>query len=83
MKEMLGVIFIAVTVIVGMTFMLNILTYSDALITAGSGGFETVLYGLIPLLVYLSIIGLSGLGVAKGIGKVRGKKRSSSMAAGY
>jgi len=83
MRDMLGVIFIAVTVIVGLSFMLNILDYSDALIEAGSGGFETVLYGLIPLMCYLAVIGLAGFGVAKGVGKVRGKKTSSASAAGY
>ena len=83
MKDMLEVIFTAIVIIVGLTFMLQILNYSVALIAAGSGGFETVMYGLIPLLVYLAIIGLSGWGTYKGVKRVRKGRRSSMSAAGY
>ncbi len=82
MKEMLGVVITAVIVIVGLTFMLDILDYSVALIAAGSGGFETILYGVIPLFVYLAVIGLAGLQAFKGVQKVRGRK-SKALAAGY
>jgi len=82
-KDMLGVIFTAVIVIVGLTFMLNILDYSVALIAAGSGGFETVLYGLIPLLVYLAVIGLAGWQTVKGATQMKGKSKKSAMSAGF
>ncbi len=75
-KDMLQVILTAVIVIVGLTFMLNILDYSYALIQAGSGGFETVLYGLIPLLAYLSVISLSGITAYKGFKAYRGGRKS-------
>jgi hypothetical protein len=78
MKDMLQVIFTAIIVIVGLTFMLSILDYTVALIAAGSGGFETTLYGIIPLLVYLAIIGITGFGVAKGVKSVKGKKKEAS-----
>ena len=60
MKEMLTVIITAVIVIVGLTFMDSIVDYTNTLIAAGSGGFETTLYGIIPLFVYLVVIGLAG-----------------------
>jgi hypothetical protein len=80
MNDMLQVVFTAIIVIVGLTFMLNILDYSVALIAAGSGGFETVLYGILPLIVYLSIIGLSGWQTYKGVKRVRGRSRTSAPA---
>ncbi len=83
MRDMLGVIMVAVIVIIGLNFMLYVVGYSSALIDAGSGGFETVLYGLIPLLVYLSIIGLAGLGVYRGAKSLKGGGQSKSYAGGY
>ena len=78
MKDMLEVIFTAIIVIVGLTFMLSILDYTVALIAAGSGGFETVMYGLIPLLVYLTVIGLTGWQTYKGAKAAKVRKSSSS-----
>lgn len=79
MKEMLSVIFTAVIVIVGLSFMTSILDYSVALIAAGTSAFETILYGIIPLFVYLAVIGLSGWQTYQGYRRVRGSKKSTSM----
>jgi len=76
MKEMLTVIITAVIVIVGLTFMSSIVTYTNTLIAAGSGGFETTLYGIIPLFVYLVIIGLSGWQVGARVRSYRRGRRS-------
>ena len=81
MKDMLGVIITAIIVIVGLTFMVDILDYTVALIAAGSGSFETTLYGILPLFVYLAVIGLSGFQTYRGYKKSRGK--SSKSSAGY
>lgn len=83
MRDMLEVIFTAIIVIVGLTFMLSILDYSVALIAAGGGGFETTLYGIIPLMVYLAIIGLSGWQTYKGVRRVRGGAKKTTAAMGY
>jgi len=76
MREMLTVIITAVIVIVGLTFMSSIVTYTNTLIAAGSGGFETTLYGIIPLFVYLVIIGLSGWQVGAKVRSYRKGRRS-------
>ncbi len=87
MREMLNVILTAVIVIVGLTFMLNIVDYAADLIASATGGFDTVLYGLIPLLVYLAVIGLSGWQTFKGVKKLRGggkeKKKKKAALAGF
>ena len=77
MREMLTVIVTAVIVIVGLTFMSSIVTYTNTLIAAGSGGFETTLYGIIPLFVYLVIIGLAGWQTVSRVRSSRKGKKSS------
>ncbi len=82
MRDMLGVILTAIIVIVGLTFMVNIIDYSNDLVDAGTSSIETVLYGLIPLIVYLAVIGLAGFGVYRGAKGMR-KGNTKSYTGGY
>jgi hypothetical protein len=75
MGELMKTIGLVVVAIVGLTFMADIVDYTNTLIDA-STGFAVTLYGIIPLLVYLGIIaavGWSGYGAYKGSRK-KGKK---------
>lgn len=78
MNEMMGTIFTAVIVIVGLTFMASIVTYTNSLIGATAADFEDTIYGIIPLAVYLVIIGLAGWQTVKGARKIRGGKKTAS-----
>jgi hypothetical protein len=78
MKDILGVVSLVIVAIVGLTFMTNIITYTNTLIDA-STGFATTIYGMIPLLVYITVIasvGVAGYKGWKGSGK-KGKKAAA------
>jgi len=77
MKDMMTTIFTAVIVIVGLTFMSSIITYTNALIGATATDFEDTIWGIIPLFVYLTVIGLAGWQTYKGSKKLKGSKKSA------
>jgi hypothetical protein len=77
MNDMLQVVITAVIVIVGLTFMTSIITYTNTLIGSAVSGFGDTLYGIIPLFVYLAIIGISGWQSYKAVGRIRGGKKSA------
>ena len=75
MGQLMGTIGLVIVAIVGLTFMADIVDYTNTLIAASSG-FAVTLYGIIPLIVYLGIIasvGWTGYRAYKGGGK-KGKK---------
>ncbi len=77
MKEIMGTISLVIVAIVGLTFMSNIVTYTNTLIDA-STGFATTLYGIIPLVVYLGIVASVGYAGYRGW---KGSKKSKKSAA--
>lgn len=78
MKDIMGVIGLVIIAIVGLTFMTDIIDYTNTLIDA-STGFATTIYGIIPLLVYLVVIGSVGFAGYKGY-KGGGKKSKKAAA---
>ncbi len=78
MKDMMTVIFVAVIVIVGLTFMSSIITYTNALIGDSAADFEDTIWGILPLFVYLSVIGLAGWQTYKGAKRLKGGKKSTA-----
>ena len=58
LKQMMIVLFMAVIIIVGLTFMGNIITYTNNLIGATATDFEDIIWGIIPLFIYVAIIGM-------------------------
>lgn len=71
MGQLMGTIGLVIVAIVGLTFMADIVDYTNTLIAASSG-FAVTLYGIIPLIVYLGIIasvGWVGYRAYKGGGK--------------
>lgn len=79
MKDIMGVIGLVIIAIVGLTFMTDIIDYTNTLIDA-STGFATTIYGIIPLLVYLVVIGSVGFAGYKGW---KGGGKKSKKAAAY
>lgn len=76
MKDLLSVVAAVILAIVGLTFMPSIIEYTNTLIS-GSTGFAVTIYGIIPLIVYLSIIasvGFSGYKAWQGGRKGSAKK---------
>ncbi len=76
-RELMGVIFAVIVAIVGLTFMEDIVTYTNTLIAA-STGFAVTLYGIIPLAVYLLIIGDATYATVR---RWRGGKKGKKAAA--
>ena len=58
MTDILSVVGITVVVIVGLTFMVTICQKTRDLVGATTTDFEDTIYGIIPLFVYMVIIGL-------------------------
>jgi hypothetical protein len=81
--DMLGVIGAVVIAIIALTFMTSIITYTNTLIGAVATGFDDVLYGVIPLLVYVGIIAGVGWTTGKAYRSSKGKKAKKSPRYGY
>ena len=80
MSDLLGVIGSVIIVIVALTFMDTMIDYVNTLIDS-STGFGLVLYGVIPLIIYLGIIAGAGW---KAVSTLRrGRKSSRRSAVGY
>lgn len=83
MKEILGVVGAVIVAIIALTFMSSIITYTNALITSsGTGSFGAVIYGMIPLLIYVVIIGSIGYG-AYAAYKGGGRKSKKAAVGGF
>jgi hypothetical protein len=82
-KDILGAIGVTVAQVIAVTLFGNVITYTNTLLT-GSSGIATVIYGIIPLAIYMAIIAASG--VTAGIQYYRsrhGKHKSSSSQYAY
>ncbi len=80
-QTMLGVVGSVIVVIVALTFMVDIIGYTNTLIAASSGFAET-LYGVIPLVIYLGVIAGAGWYQVSAYRKLR-KGRRASRGLGY
>lgn len=78
MGDMLKVISLVLVAIIGLTFMNDIVTYTNSLI-ATSTGFAKTIFGIIPLLIYLGIIAAVGW---TGYSAVRGARKGGRRRAG-
>ena len=58
MGQIMQIVGITIAVIVGLTFMTSVVIYSNNLIGDVTTDFEDVIYGIIPLFVYLVIVSL-------------------------
>jgi hypothetical protein len=79
MQDMFKVIGAVVVAIVGLTFMTNIIEYTNTLIDASSG-FATTIYGMIPLIVYLAIVASVGYGAYTSYKGGKGRRSSRAVA---
>ena len=77
MGDLMRTISLVIVAIVGLTFMDNIVDYTNTLIAASSG-FAITLYGIIPLIVYLGIVASVGF---TGYNAYKGGRKSSKKAA--
>lgn len=80
MKDLLWVIGTVIASVVGLSLMSSIITYTNNLIGAVATDAEDVIWGVIPLFVYVAIIGIAGVKTfmtAKSYKK--GKKSSAGM----
>ncbi len=77
MGDLMKTIGLVIVAIVGLTFMSDIVDYTNDLIDA-STGFAVTLYGIIPLLIYLGIIAAVGW---TGYSAYRGGRKSKKAAA--
>ena len=83
MADMISVIGSVILVIVSLTLMVNVVTYVNALIVAAGGvgaGFGPVVYGIIPLFIYVSVIAAAGFTQARAYRRARRRSRSSRYA---
>jgi len=76
MSDLFSVIGSVVVVIISLTLMQNVVTYTNTLIAA-STGFAITVYGILPLMIYIGIIAVSGFGAYKGAKALRGRGRSN------
>jgi len=89
LSDMYDVIAAVVVAIVGLTMFTSIMTYFNTLIDA-STGFAATIYGAIPLVIYIGIIGSSGYSTVQAVREYRGnrskkrtRRRSLSPAMNY
>jgi hypothetical protein len=79
--DMLSVIGSVVVVIVALTLFDTVLDYVNALIAPTASGFADVIYGIIPLVIYVGIIAGAGYTQVRAYRRAgRGRKRAKSYA---
>lgn len=78
MQDLLKIISAVIVAIVGLTFMDQIVDYVNTLIGATASGFEDTIYGIIPLVIYVFIVGSIGYGAYK---SYKGGKKDKKAAA--
>ena len=77
--DMLSVIGSVVLVIVSLSLFTNVITYTNTLIGASAVGFGDVVYGIIPLMIYIGVIAAAGYAQVRAYRKsTRGRGRGSS-----
>lgn len=84
MKDMLYVIGVLIAAVVGLSLMTNVITYANNLIGAVATDAEDVIWGVIPLFVYVAIIGIGGVKTYSTIqGMRKGGKAEASSSGGF
>lgn len=79
-KDMLLVIGSIVVVIVGLTMANSMFTYVAALIAADGGTFASVIYGILPIIIYVGIIAGTGYAQVERYRALKGGKGSNRAA---
>ena len=74
MKDMFSVIGSVVLVIVSLSLFTTVITYTNTLIGASAVGFGDVVYGIIPLMIYIGVIAAAGYSQFRAYRKAKGKK---------
>ena len=74
-KGMMGVIGSVIGTVIALTMFTSVVTYVEALVEAVTG-FAQVIYGIIPIILYLAIV--AGAGVMAGVKAFRGRSSKSS-----
>ena len=77
-KGMLGVIGMVIVTIVALSMFESVIGYVNTLLVASSG-FALVIYGVIPIILYIAIV--AGAGAATAYKAFRGKGKSKSSSA--
>jgi len=72
--DMLGVIASVVLVIVSLSLFSSVITYTNQLIAPSASGFGDVIYGIIPLVIYIGVIAGAGYMQFRAYKKASGKK---------
>jgi hypothetical protein len=79
-KDIMAAIGITIAVIVALTFFTSIIGYVNTLLT-GATGIALVIYGIIPLAIYIGIIASAGtFGIVKYARARKGKKSATGLA---
>lgn len=83
--DMLQVVWKVVLCIVALTMFDSIIDYTNTLIGVGATTFATTIYGIIPLVIYLLIIGLAGVTAVSAYKAYKGGGRRGrrAVAAGF
>ena len=74
-RDMMGVIGAVIVTIVALTMFVSVITYVRLLVN-NSTGFAVVIYGIIPIILYLGVI--AGAGVITAVKSFSGKKSKKS-----
>lgn len=82
-KDIMSAIGITIAMIIALNFFDSAIGYVNTLLT-GSSGISTVIYGIIPLAVYIGIVASAGTyGVVKYVKGRKGKKSKQAAADNY
>ena len=83
-KDVIAIVGEVVLAVLGLTFMTNIITYANNLIGADTTDFSALLYGLIPLVVYLAIVAMAARPAYSFFkGKISNRRAKGSGMSGY
>ena len=79
--DMISVIGSVVLVIVSLSLFTSVITYTNTLIAPAASGFGDVVYGIIPLVIYLGVIAAAGYTQVRAYRRAtKGHRKSSSYA---
>lgn len=70
--DLMKVVGEVIVAIVSLTFMATIMTYVELLIDVAGGGFAQVIYSIIPIVLYIGIITMTGWGTVSAYRKAHG-----------
>jgi amino acid transporter len=78
--DLLSIIGSVVLVIVSLSLFTSVITYTNTLIGPTASGFGDVIYGIIPLVIYIGVIAAAGYTQVRAYRKTRRSSRRSSYA---